>query len=59
MTELKAELGDDFEGVILDLRGNPGGLLEQSVAATEAFLNRGEVVATRARGPIPGATLHR
>ena len=51
MTELKAELGDDFEGVILDLRGNPGGLLEQSVAATEAFLNRGEVVATRARDP--------
>jgi len=51
MTELRAELGDDFEGVILDLRGNPGGLLEQSVAATEAFLDRGEVVATRARDP--------
>ncbi len=51
MTELREQLGDNFEGVILDLRGNPGGLLEQSVAATEAFLDRGEVVSTRARDP--------
>lgn len=51
MDTLKAELGDDFEGVILDLRNNPGGLLEQSVAATEAFLDRGEVVLTRGRNP--------
>jgi carboxyl-terminal processing protease len=47
MAELREQLGDNFEGVILDLRGNPGGLLEQSVAATEAFLDRGEVVSTR------------
>ena len=51
MSDLRAELGDNFEGVILDLRDNPGGLLEQSVAATEAFLDRGEVVLTRGRDP--------
>ena len=51
MAELKEQLGDDFEGVILDLRDNPGGLLDQSVAATEAFLDRGEVVMTRGRNP--------
>ena len=50
MAELKEELGDAFEGVILDLRDNPGGLLDQSIAATEAFLDRGEVVMTRGRG---------
>jgi carboxyl-terminal processing protease len=49
MAELKEELGDAFEGVILDLRDNPGGLLDQSIAATEAFLDRGEVVMTRGR----------
>jgi carboxyl-terminal processing protease len=49
MTELKTQLGDKFEGVILDLRNNPGGLLEQSVAVVDAFLERGEVVSTRGR----------
>ena len=51
MTELKAQLGDKFEGVILDMRNNPGGLLEQSVAVVDAFLERGEVVSTRGREP--------
>ena len=51
MSDLKEQLGDDFAGVILDVRDNPGGLLEQSVAATEAFLDRGEVVLTRGRDP--------
>ncbi len=49
MTELKTQLGDKMEGVILDLRNNPGGLLEQSVAVVDAFLERGEVVSTRGR----------
>ena len=49
MTELRATLGDKFEGVILDVRNNPGGLLEQSVAVVDAFLERGEVVSTRGR----------
>ena len=51
MSEVRATLGDKFEGVILDLRNNPGGLLEQSVAVVDAFLERGEVVSTRGRDP--------
>ena len=51
MTALREELGENFAGVIIDVRDNPGGLLEQSVAATEAFLDRGEVVLTRGRDP--------
>ena len=51
MSEVRAQLGDKFEGVILDLRNNPGGLLEQSVAVVDAFLERGEVVSTRGRDP--------
>ena len=49
MSELKKEMGDKLEGVIIDVRNNPGGLLDQSVAAVDAFLDRGEVVVTRGR----------
>ena len=41
--------GDKFKGYILDLRNNPGGLLDQSVAVSNAFLERGEIVSTRGR----------
>ncbi|MSP51786.1 MAG: S41 family peptidase [Alphaproteobacteria bacterium] len=47
--EAKTQLGAKFEGVILDLRGNPGGLLEQAVAVSDAFLDQGEIVSTRGR----------
>ena len=40
---------DKFKGYILDLRNNPGGLLDQSVAVSNAFLDRGEIVSTRGR----------
>ncbi len=40
---------DKFKGYILDLRNNPGGLLDQSVAVSNAFLERGEIVSTRGR----------
>lgn len=40
-----------LRGVILDLRNNPGGLLEQSVSVADAFLKQGEVVSTRERNP--------
>lgn len=43
------ELGEDFGGVVLDLRNNPGGLLDQAVAVSDAFLERGEIVSTRGR----------
>jgi carboxyl-terminal processing protease len=40
---------DKFKGYILDLRNNPGGLLDQSIAVSNAFLDRGEIVSTRGR----------
>ena len=49
MEALRSELGDSFEGVVLDLRNNPGGLLDQAVAASDAFLGQGEIVSTRGR----------
>ena len=47
----KAELGPRFKGVILDLRNNPGGLLNQAVSVSNTFLERGEIVSTRGRNP--------
>lgn len=41
----------NLRGVVLDLRNNPGGLLEQAVSVSDAFLRRGEVVSTRERDP--------
>jgi carboxyl-terminal processing protease len=41
--------GDKFKGYIIDLRNNPGGLLDQSVAVSNAFLSHGEIVSTRGR----------
>jgi len=49
MDKFDAELGDDLQGVVLDLRNNPGGLLDQAVAVSDAFLERGEIVSTRSR----------
>ncbi|SCA58003.1 C-terminal processing peptidase S41A [Candidatus Terasakiella magnetica] len=43
------KLGDDLKGVILDLRNNPGGLLQQSVALSDMFLDDGNVVSIRGR----------
>ncbi len=42
---------DKLKGFILDLRNNPGGLLDQAVNVSDAFLERGEVVSTRGRDP--------
>lgn len=51
LTSLRSELGGRIPGLILDLRGNPGGLLDQSVKVSSAFLDGGEVVSTRGRLP--------
>jgi carboxyl-terminal processing protease len=48
---LRAQIGDKFLGVVLDLRNNPGGLLDQAVAVADAFLDKGEIVSTRGRRP--------
>jgi carboxyl-terminal processing protease len=48
--KLKAEIGPDkIKGYVIDLRNNPGGLLDQSIAVSDAFLDQGEVVSTRGR----------
>ncbi|MEE2761553.1 MAG: S41 family peptidase, partial [Pseudomonadota bacterium] len=49
LKKLKNETGGKFKGVVLDLRNNPGGLLAQAVAVSDAFLERGEIVSTRPR----------
>lgn len=43
------EVGSDLDGVILDLRNNPGGLLDEAIRISDAFLDRGEIVSTRGR----------
>ena len=42
---------DKLKGYVLDLRLNPGGLLDQAVSVSDTFLNRGEIVSTRGRDP--------
>ena len=49
IAEFEDELGDNFGGVVLDLRNNPGGLLDQAISVSDAFLERGEIVSTRGR----------
>lgn len=48
-----AEAGgmENVEGVVLDLRNNPGGLLNQAILVSDAFLDKGEIVSTRGRDP--------
>lgn len=48
--KMKEEIGEDkLQGYIVDLRNNPGGLLSQAIAVSDAFLNTGEIVSTRGR----------
>ena len=49
MKNLKQQAGGKLLGVILDLRNDPGGLLDQAVAVADAFLEKGEIVSTRGR----------
>ena len=51
LEDLKGKIGDKITGVVLDLRNNPGGLLDQAVAVSDAFLDKGEIVSTRGRRP--------
>ncbi len=45
---------DKVQGVVLDLRNNPGGLLTQAIEVSDAFLDAGEIVSTRGRDPADG-----
>jgi len=48
--QLRKEIPEDsLKGYIVDMRNNPGGLLDQSIAVANAFLDRGEIVSTRGR----------
>jgi len=49
METIKQQLGADLRGYVLDLRNNPGGLLDEAIAVSDAFLNQGEIVSTRGR----------
>ena len=49
INEIRKELGDKFQGLILDLRNNPGGLLNQSISVADSFLDQGEIVSTQGR----------
>ncbi len=45
---------DKLNGIVIDLRNNPGGLLNQAIAVSDAFLEEGEIVSTRGRDPADG-----
>src|SRR5260370_1083911 len=49
ITDLSAQAGDKLKGFIIDLRNNPGGLLDQAISVSDAFLEKGEIVSTRGR----------
>lgn len=49
ISQLKKESGDPLRGLVLDLRNNPGGLLDQSIKVSDAFLHDGRIVSTRER----------
>jgi carboxyl-terminal processing protease len=50
VVDITTQLGNDkLKGYILDLRNNPGGLLDQAISVSDAFLERGEIVSTRGR----------
>jgi len=51
IASLRAELGGQPDGIVLDLRNNPGGLLDQSIILADTFLNEGEIVSVRGRDP--------
>ncbi len=47
--KLEEKMNGKMKGLVLDLRNNPGGLLDQAVSVSDAFLERGEIVSTRGR----------
>jgi carboxyl-terminal processing protease len=49
LKRLKTDAKDKLKGIVLDLRNNPGGLLDQSIKVSDVFLNQGEIVSTRSR----------
>ena len=58
ISELKKQIGASLSGFILDLRNNPGGLLNQAISVSDIFLNQGEIVSTRGRDPENTSRVH-
>ncbi len=65
--KMKAELDEKVEmlggmdkvnGFVIDMRNNPGGLLNQAIAVSDAFLDEGEIVSTRGRNPEDGERIN-
>jgi len=52
INDLNGQLGSDkVKGYVIDLRNNPGGLLDQAISVSDTFLDKGEIVSTRGRNP--------
>lgn len=51
LKDVRDRLGPGLQGVILDLRGNPGGLLDKAVAVVDLFMAEGTIISTRGRHP--------
>jgi carboxyl-terminal processing protease len=49
ITDMSRRADDKLKGFVIDLRNNPGGLLDQAISVSDAFLERGEIVSTRGR----------
>ena len=49
IAQLKKDIGKDLAGYVIDLRNNPGGLLDQAIAVSDDFIEKGEIVSTRSR----------
>ena len=47
--DLKKQLGPKLKGYVIDMRNNPGGLLDQAISVSDAFLDQGAIVLTRGR----------
>nr|WP_258548631.1 S41 family peptidase [Thalassospira profundimaris] len=49
ITNMRDQIGPEIKGLVIDLRNNPGGLLDQAISVSDAFLDKGEIVSTRPR----------
>jgi carboxyl-terminal processing protease len=49
ITDLSTQAGDKLKAFVIDLRNNPGGLLDQAISVSDTFLEKGEIASTRSR----------